>query len=72
MSNPYRNLLYSMVGVKDRKWSYQEEMRIIFPEGGTEYDIPFEISAIIFGADVSNKLVEDIKEILNDSVVTSV
>src|SRR5690606_34990329 len=56
---PFNMLLYYMIGVKHIGWSYEQESRIVYPAGGMEYDLPFEVSSIIFGAKADEQLIQD-------------
>lgn len=66
---PAWSIEYHMLGFKDSDYSYEKEWRIIFESGEREYDIPFPISAVIFGLNADNSLIDELRDILGDSVV---
>lgn len=57
-----------MIGIKPNHYSYEAEWRIIYPNGGITYDLPFEIEGIIFGYRAEEQLKRDLYEIFGDNI----
>jgi Protein of unknown function (DUF2971) len=65
---PTRIIEFYMIGNKPKDYKYEAEWRIIYPEGGKEYSIPFEVEGIVFGYRAEESLKKDLYEIFGDKI----
>ena len=61
--------LMRVLYTKSESWSYEQEWRMLIPQGNTVYAVPGKVKSIIFGARASNMDIDIIEQLIKNKNV---